>query len=306
MPTLIVNGARINCLQLHPTHDGPVEDLVMVHGLATNFAFWYLPYAPVLSERFRVTLFDLRGHGNSEMTKGGYSPAALSSDLSALLDELHITRAHFMAHSFGGVVALGLAKARPQLFESLVLADTQISSSRSVLSYRKWQNGPSVARVLQQCGIELNPQDPYFGYHLLTAVSRLIVSDAALPGELLQLVGPMLGKYGKRTAKKWLSLVSDTQASEELVSDDGLTNEVLAEMRFPVLALYGERSQAHTTSEGHRRALPQVDFRVIKGAGHFFPATRSDEVLSLCEQFWGHELPQQVLKPALAVAQSSR
>jgi pimeloyl-ACP methyl ester carboxylesterase len=306
MPTICVNGARLNFLQLEPSHGGPAEDLVMVHGLATNLAFWYMQYAAPLSERFRITLFDLRGHGNSEITHSGYSPDGLASDMEELLKELRIPKAHFIAHSFGGAVSLALAKKQPQLFQSLVLADTQISSSRSILSYKTWHNGATVAQLLLRCGVELDPQDPFFGYHLLTAVSELVASGQTLPTELTQLVGPMLGKYGKRTAKKWLSLVGETDAPRQLVEDDGLTREVLSSFKFPVLALYGERSQAFVTSEGHRGALPQVDFRVIKDAGHFFPATRPGEVLSLCEQFWGPGFPQQVSAATLATLKDPR
>ena len=76
MPSALVNGVRLNHVQMAaPDVGGPHEDLVMVHGLATNLAFWYFHYAAVFARRYRVTVYDLRGHGRSEMPAGGYTPA---------------------------------------------------------------------------------------------------------------------------------------------------------------------------------------------------------------------------------------
>ena len=113
MPVAVVGGIRVNYLQLAPDA-GAAEDLVMVHGLATNLAFWYAPYATELAKRYRVTLYDLRGHGRSETPPAGYRAADLARDLRGLLDHLDIRRAHVLAHSFGGVVALNLACADPR------------------------------------------------------------------------------------------------------------------------------------------------------------------------------------------------
>ena len=63
--------------------EGP--DLVFVHGLAASRAFWFLHYAVPLSRYFRVTLFDLRGHGYSSMPPDGYDPRTMAGDLLGLL-----------------------------------------------------------------------------------------------------------------------------------------------------------------------------------------------------------------------------
>ena len=130
MPTALINGARINYVQVESEESR--DDLVMVHGLATSLAFWYFPYASIFARRYRVTVFDLRGHGRSEMTAGGYSPQAQAADLEGLMDHLGIDSAHFVAHSFGGVLALGLAKRAPARIDSLVLCDSQISACTNV------------------------------------------------------------------------------------------------------------------------------------------------------------------------------
>jgi hypothetical protein len=56
----------------------------MVHGLATNLAFWYIRYVSAFSKRYRVTLYDLRGHGRSSITDSGYTPKNMAVDLQKL------------------------------------------------------------------------------------------------------------------------------------------------------------------------------------------------------------------------------
>ena len=152
----------------------------MVHGLATNMAFWYFHYASVFARRYRVTVYDLRGHGRSEMPPGGYTPRNMARDLEALLDHLAVPRAHFLVHSFGGVVTLNLAQVAPERIASLVLADTNISAARGAAALA-WDYGASMQHLLDAAGMKLDTRDPYFGYRLLTEVARLQLNREPVP-----------------------------------------------------------------------------------------------------------------------------
>ncbi|MEM7155180.1 MAG: alpha/beta hydrolase [Myxococcota bacterium] len=285
MPNQVtVNGASLSYVQLGPTHGA--DHLVMVHGLATNLAFWYAPYAVSFAQRFRVTLFDLRGHGRSAMTEGGHTPQEQSTDLAALLDHLEIDRAHFVAHSFGGVVALGLACRAPTRVRSLVLADSQVSFMRK-LPTERWRNRSRVARVLSRHAIDLDIDSPTFGYELLTRIAERLLEGKSLPDDVVELVGPALGRLQRRTARRWLDLVE--RARHALMSDDGLTPHKLGALDMPIMAMYGEHSRACATSSVLRELWPLAQFVTIPEAGHFFPTTRSDEVMAACEWFWARE-----------------
>jgi pimeloyl-ACP methyl ester carboxylesterase len=286
VPSAVINGVRLNYVQVEPSGSGCWEDLVMVHGLATSLAFWYLPYSQVFAKHYRVTLFDLRGHGRSERTPSGYTPATLSADLHGLLDHLNIRRAHFVAHSFGGVVTLGLARLAPERIASLVLADTQISSSRGHTD-GKWARREMVQAVIDRHGLGLDTSDPYFGFKLLSSAARLVSRGMEIPAEIKQLAGPIFGSQGGRTAKQWLELMNGTQAEDELTTDDGLSVDTLRSFRFPTLALYGDQSLARPAGEALHRLWPHAHYRALRDAGHFFPITRSGELISACERFWG-------------------
>ncbi len=289
MPVAQVNGVRLNYVQLDDGGDDERQDLLMVHGLATNLAFWYFHYAPVFAKQFRVTMVDLRGHGRSEMPASGYTPQVLADDLAALLDHLNIARTHLLAHSFGGVVAMNLACVQPQRVLSLVLADSHISAVRHVQTRQEWAFGQSMQPILDRHGLDLDTHDPYFGYKLLTRVAQMQTEKTAVPADLSELVGPLMGKYGARTAGQWLKLMQTTQAEAEMMGHDGLSLERLRAFDFPILAMYGDHSQARLTGGELLQVWPHAEFRRVRDAGHFFPASKPEEVISGCQRFWGGE-----------------
>lgn len=283
MPTVRINGARLNYVQL-PCSEPDAEDLIMVHGLATSLAFWYLPYGPEFAKRYRVTLYDLRGHGRSEVTASGYTPREQAADLRGLMQHLGIERAHFVAHSFGGAVTLALADEDPGAVASVVLADTQLWLGRLASAGNPWPHGEVIATILGGLGLDLDVRSPFFGYDLLTCAARLVVDGETLPSELVSLVGPTLGRHPRRTALRWLEVVE--RGGAELRAPDGLTSSSLQGMRFPALVMYGERSKARHTQDLLRMAWPHAKFYTLPEAGHFFPTSRAQEVSPACTVFW--------------------
>jgi pimeloyl-ACP methyl ester carboxylesterase len=286
MPIAAINGTKINYMQLSYKGEGETEDLVMVHGLAANMAFWLQDYAKYFSQFFRVTLYDLHGHGRSEITDSGYKVRDMSNDLEDLLKHLEIKKAHFIAHSFGGAITLNIACSKPELFESLVLADTHISAGRQLEKEAGWENKNAVAEVLQQCNIHLDINDPHFGYNLLTEVARLRVNGNEIPRNLFPWVEWIFGGNNKRPAEKWLQLIDNTAAKNELTADDKLSAERLVKINFPLLLMYGEKSQSMATGKFIAELLPDVEFAVVKNGGHFFPRAYPDLVKSLCDDFY--------------------
>lgn len=289
MPIATINGVRLNYVQLDDGDGAAREDLVMVHGLATNMAFWYFRYGLALSKRFRVTLYDLRGHGRSEMPPTGYSPAILADDLAALMAHLGIETAHLMAHSFGGVVALNFACAQPDRVRSLVLADSHFSAGREVQEREEWSFSRKVQPILDRMEAGLSTSDPYFGPKLLTRVAEWQLHGREVPAELADLVSPLLGRTGKRTSAAWLELMNSTSAEAEMLSDDGLALDRLRSLHFPIIAMYGDHSPARLSGAELLAIWPHAEFLRVRDAGHFFPTVRPQEVLSACLRFWGGE-----------------
>ncbi|MEU8513796.1 alpha/beta hydrolase [Kitasatospora sp. NPDC048722] len=111
--------ARVNGVELYYQLTGDGDPLVLVHGSWGDHFTW-MPVLPALAERFRVLVYDRRGHSRSERPPGQGSRAEDEDDLAALVEELGLAPAHVAGNSFGASTALGLAARRPTLFRSLI------------------------------------------------------------------------------------------------------------------------------------------------------------------------------------------
>lgn len=120
LPYIDVDGLRA---YYEASGDPAAPPLVLLHGgLGTADASpggWGL-LAPAFAERYRVFNVEHRGHGRTNNPSGGISYDLLRDDLAALIEALGIAPAHIAGMSDGGIVALGIGMARPDLARALV------------------------------------------------------------------------------------------------------------------------------------------------------------------------------------------
>src|SRR5262249_29780581 len=107
-------------------------------GLAADLAFWYFRHLPQLKRDFHVTVYDLRGHGRSDMPPSGYSCKDQAADLAELLNVLDIPKAHVVGHSFGALVALAFVIGYPDRVNRLVVADGRIRALQRASAISDW------------------------------------------------------------------------------------------------------------------------------------------------------------------------
>ncbi len=108
-------------------HDLP---LLFVHGLGGNGGQWVLQLDAFRPERRAIAL-DLRGHGESDPADDGdYSIPALSKDIAAVADQLHLRRFVLIGHSLGALPAIAYAAAHPTRVAGLVLVDPNGDQTR--------------------------------------------------------------------------------------------------------------------------------------------------------------------------------
>jgi 3-oxoadipate enol-lactonase len=102
---------------------GNAPAILFLHGAGGNHLSWW-QQVPVFAEEYRCITADQRGFGQSPDVPGGPGPAALGTDVLALLDHLGIARAALVAQSMGGWAAVGAAIRAPERFWAIVLANT--------------------------------------------------------------------------------------------------------------------------------------------------------------------------------------
>ena len=119
MPYVTVNGLR-----MHYLVRGVGPAIVLIHGLGSCAEDWSLLQAPALSQRYRVLMPDLRGHGRSDRPPGPYTVPQMANDIAGFLDATRTGSAHVVGLSLGGAVAQALAVQHPERVRSLVLVNT--------------------------------------------------------------------------------------------------------------------------------------------------------------------------------------
>jgi len=118
VPKIEVNGIDLY-YELHGREDADV--LVLSNGVLMSTASWALQ-TPVLSQAYRLLLYDCRGMWQSAHPPGPYSMALHADDLAALLDALDIERAHIGGISYGAEISLVFALRYPERTRDLLVA----------------------------------------------------------------------------------------------------------------------------------------------------------------------------------------
>ena len=104
--------------------EGRGESVVLIHGLHSSAELnWHRPgIGRALATNFQVIALDVRGHGRSgKPEREADYGVQMAEDVSRLLDQLKLDRAHIVGYSLGGMIALKLAVKHPQRVQSLAL-----------------------------------------------------------------------------------------------------------------------------------------------------------------------------------------
>jgi len=112
-----INGARIVWQESGPA-DAPA--VIFSCALATDRRLWR-DQVESLADRYRVVVYDHRGHGDSLLTNesADWSISKLADDVVGMMDALGLEKAAFAGLSLGGSVGLGLALTRPERISGL-------------------------------------------------------------------------------------------------------------------------------------------------------------------------------------------
>jgi pimeloyl-ACP methyl ester carboxylesterase len=123
-PDTVMRSVRVNGVELHYIDRGRGDSVVFVHGALDDYRMWE-PELELFAQHYRVIDYSRRyNFPNENGPPGdGYSAINDAEDLAALVQELQLAPAHFVAHSYGGYATLFLAVRHPELVRSLVLAE---------------------------------------------------------------------------------------------------------------------------------------------------------------------------------------
>ncbi|KZK88685.1 3-oxoadipate enol-lactonase 2 [Pseudovibrio sp. W64] len=117
---------ELNSTTLHfskTNSESAAPALVLINSLGTDFRIWD-EFLVHLGHQGEVLTYDKRGHGLSSVGDERYSIDLHMRDLAALMDSQSIKNAVICGVSVGGMIAMALQAARPDLVSGLILCDT--------------------------------------------------------------------------------------------------------------------------------------------------------------------------------------
>jgi 3-oxoadipate enol-lactonase len=255
MPEVEVNGSRLYYQQ---SGEGP--DVVLVHAVTSNQAVWvFSGLVEALATDFRVTAYDLRGHGMSDRPATGYTSAVMAEDFRQFHVALGLKPAYLVGHSFGGVVSMHAAALAPECVAGVVLSDSFFPGLKHVEpNFGKMSIWADLRETFAQVGVELGDTVDF---------ARLFRETAALPAERMKRLEDIYGAFGRGWLRQ-LPKLAETTCGEEVLQEAGLTAKVLAGIAQPVVALYDEFSPFLATSRWLEQHLPRCAAEIIPAAKH--------------------------------------
>jgi pimeloyl-ACP methyl ester carboxylesterase len=275
---------RVNGLDLHYWQSGEGPDVVLVHGLGGNLAGWHLTMVPELQREYRVTTYDLRGHGRSDAPRHGYNTGTMADDLCGLLDSLGIEQPRLVGHSWGADIVLHFALKYPRRVSELALIEAALLAPLAHL-YRSeaWVGWKYVTQTLEQLRGAPIPADKRYDFEYLV---RLLI-------EIPIMYGPAAGRIRDEEV-----LVRVVEVLRPMLGADNaaaeLSLESLAHIPHRALTLYEANSVCLDAFGELRRRMPRLTPAVLPGGKlkHFTGLEHPELILERLKAFWQGELAQ--------------
>lgn len=246
--------------------------VVCVHGGISDYRAWTYQ-VEVLSRSHRLMLVNRRyAHPRAPGAAERYTVDDNAADLAALLRSAGVGPAHFMGHSYSGLVLLRLAQRWPELTRSLVLAEPAIPQlvlggtlkPSPLYMFRLMRTKGKVVRSLIKfrMGSANRMEKAIRAGDFESALSLFLggVTGGHTVGRYPEVIREMMHQNAK-------SLIVDSDAS----GFESFTGQSAAEIRVPTLLLKGENSPLFLkeVTDILAGSMPNCEHRVVAGASHF-------------------------------------
>jgi pimeloyl-ACP methyl ester carboxylesterase len=118
-----MNNLRYKNTKISYSDAGKGTAIVLLHGFLENATMWD-SYIASFTEKYRVIIIDLLGHGKSECLGYVHTMEDQANMVYAVLQHLKIRKSIFVGHSMGGYVALAFAELYHENTKGFVLLNS--------------------------------------------------------------------------------------------------------------------------------------------------------------------------------------
>jgi pimeloyl-[acyl-carrier protein] methyl ester esterase len=254
-------------MQLHTETLGAGRDLVLIHGWGMNSAVWS-PLIEPLSERYRLTLIEMPGHGHSE-----YDPACTELDrwVDAVL-QVAPERAIWIGWSLGSMLAQRAAVRFPERVQGLV----SIAGTPRFVQADDW---PHAMQQETLRGFAADLQEDHS-----QTLDRFLLLQAHGDSEVRKLLRPLRQGLSGRPEPDGQAL----EAGLELLLKVDLRAD-LPRLQCPTMWLLGRRDALVpvAVADDLQRLLPEAQIHIFRHAAHLPMLSDQARCLELLNDFIG-------------------
>ncbi|TGM00505.1 alpha/beta hydrolase [Leptospira barantonii] len=264
-----------NTMNVHLRDEGPKSDpipIVLIHGGGSSLHTWNA-WATELKSSRRVIRFDLPGFGlTGPALDQDYSMKRYTEFLIAMLDQLQIKRAILVGNSFGGNVAWRTVLEQPERFQKLILLDSGGYKTESV-------SVPIAFRIARIPGLSNLLQNILPRKLVESSVKNTYGDPSKVTEALIDRFFFLALRSGNRKAL--------AQFQQQLVSESGMSENRISELRLPTLILWGKKDklQPPINAEKFHRDIRGSKLVVFENLGHIPQEEDPKETLNAALDF---------------------
>jgi pimeloyl-ACP methyl ester carboxylesterase len=233
--------AQLDGAKIHYVNYGKGSDaLVLIHGWTMNVDNWRDQIQDFAS-RYHVIAIDLPGHGQSDKPQVSYSMEYFARAVDAVMRDAKVKRAVLVGHSMGTPIARQFYRKYPEKTLGIVVADGALGPFADKATMDRMIEGfraPTYQKVMDQ---------------MLTAMK-----GPSLPAEAME----RIAASSRNTPQYVVVGAMEGMADPAIWRDDKIT--------VPVLAIMSRNPfYPPNIEEISRGIVPDIDFRMWDGVGHF-------------------------------------
>jgi pimeloyl-ACP methyl ester carboxylesterase len=268
---IAVEGATLHIVDSGP-RDAAGPPIVMIHGASSNLEAMRQPLGAMLARDHRVILIDRPGHGWSRRaSESDSTPQLQGRMIEQALQQIGVSRAIFVVHSWAGALGARLALDYPQRVAGLVmLAPVTHPWLGGVGRYNELVAMPVIGRLLAYT-ITLP-----LGYFLADPGARNVFLPQAMPENYVLDTATLLLLRPRTFLANARDLVTLKEAVRAQAGRYG-------EIRAPTVVITGDADNTVSPNIHARpfaKAVPGARLVVLPGVGHMVQNAAPERVVA--------------------------
>ena len=261
-------------MKLHFRKIGQGPALIIIHGVYGNGDNWHL-VAKYLQEKYAVYLPDMRNHGRSDHSEA-FDYDCMSEDIYELIHDEGLNSVTILGHSMGGRIAMFFAVKYESLVKELIIVDiAPVTMSTKKRATPLFQSHKDIVENLLALPIDtLKTREEADGW---------LAKTLPFP-EIRQFLLKNLKRDSDQKFYWQINLPVIAENMEKIVvGDKVLTDPVECKTLF----IKGENSSYLTMTDLDMLEMfyPNLQFEVVKGAGHWVHADKPEEFKQILTRY---------------------